>query len=122
MVKRSGEWFVVDADGNITARLGNVSVYRYKTDSLYEITDETGKLGWIQPDGTTVTPCQWDGSHLCDDGIIAVSLNEKYGYLNMNGETVVPCVYDHGYYSDGYFTLIRDGYLTILDRDGNIMF
>ena len=44
------------------------------------------------------------------------------GFISLAGDVIVPCEYDHGYYRNGYFTLIQDGYLTILDRAGNLVF
>ena len=121
-VMKDGEWVVIDAGGNIAARIGNVSIYRNEKHGLYEITDRTGKHGLMHPDGKFVTECQWDGVLVYPDGVICVDLSGKIGFLNCDGEIVAPCVYDDGNYGDGYFTLIRDGYLTILDQDGLVVF
>ena len=69
-----------------------------------------------------MTECQWDGVLVYPDGVICVDLSGKIGFLNCDGEIVAPCIYDDGNYGDGYFTLIRDGYLTILDQDGLVVF
>lgn len=93
--------------------------------------------GLIRADGQIMSSCQWSLiSYFADDGIIMVvsgfvsaSAYDEWdgqeptiGFIDVNGNVIVPCEYDHGYYSNGYFTLIKDGYLTILDRDGNRMF
>ena len=47
------------------------------------------------------------------DGIAAVQQNGKWGFVDVSGETVIPFDYDMAYYSKGYFTLLKDGALTI---------
>ena len=121
---KDGEWFMIDSEGNIAAPVGHVFIHKGKKNSLYEIMNEARKKGLMRYDGVFVTPCQWDFVLVFEnDGLIYVTdANRKEGFLSIEGETIVPCVYDDAYYGDGYFTLIRDGYLTILDREGNIVF
>ena len=134
LVKRSKEWQVIDHAGNTVALIGDVSVNRFLAkEGLFEIVNtaaEENLYGLLRYDGAFITDCQWSYiGWISDDYVCEVTMfceldsNPQIGYIDgTTGEILVPCQYDQGYYSNGYFTLIRDGYLTILDREGNILF
>lgn len=134
LVKRSKEWQVIDHGGNTAAIIGDVSVDRFLEKQgmfeVYKTEAENSQYGLLRYDGVFITDCQWSYiGWVRDDLVCEVVLicepdsNVQIGYIDgMTGETIVPCQYDRGYYSEGYFTLIWDGYLTILDREGNILF
>lgn len=46
----------------------------------------------------------------------------KTGFVDKNGKEVIPCEYDEAAYGEGYFALIKDEYLTILDKNLNRVF
>lgn len=48
--------------------------------------------------------------------------NLYYGLMNLNGVTLAETVYDSIHYGDGYFTLLKDGILTILDKEGCLVY
>ncbi len=49
----------------------------------------------------------------CADGIAGVQQNGKWGFADISGDIIVPCEYDMVYYNEGYFTLLKDGALTV---------
>ncbi|MBQ3575300.1 MAG: WG repeat-containing protein, partial [Clostridia bacterium] len=47
------------------------------------------------------------------DGIAGVEKDGKWGFIDTCGDTIVPFEYDMVNYNDGWFTLLRDGAITI---------
>ena len=47
---------------------------------------------------------------------------KKKGCINSKGEIVIPFEHDFIACGEGYFALFDDGYLTILDEEGNVVF
>ena len=135
----NGLWGVMDLAGNLTVPCVYSSIERL-ADQVYIMMNEIGGrdlYGLIGADGTVICPCMYSLiSHVQFDGFVQVCLGytrmadydawngqeSTTGFISLTGELIVPCEYDHGYYRNGYFTLIKDGYLTILDRDGNLVF
>ena len=74
--------------------------------------DTTGKL---------VIPCKLDDAYPFREGLVRVEKDGKYGFIDTTGELVIPCEWDSAY-SNGYIALIKNGYLTILDKEGNRVF
>lgn len=140
LVEKNGECQVIDREGNITAPLGKVYVVRtMNSDCRYKICEEKdgkNKYGLLRYDGVLITACQWDSIGWIGtdawgsvEEIVDVSLSdgpdagEKIGFIRLDdGKVIIPCEYDDGSYSEGYFSLIQNGYLTILDREGKIVF
>ena len=46
----------------------------------------------------------------------------KWGFIDATGKEVISCEYDSVAYGEGYFVLIKDEYLTILDKNLNRVF
>lgn len=136
---------IIDREGRLTvpcvyASLQYLNCHDDSQNPTYEMKDRiqgVNLYGLIRADGAIVSPCQWSLiSGVVKDGIVQVYLGyvsastydewdgqePTCGFMDLNGNLVVPCEYYHGYYNDGYFTLIKDGYLTILDRDTNPVF
>lgn len=84
-----------------------------------------GKWGYIDTTGTPVIPCEWDSVGLFKDRMALVERDGKYGYIDETGRIVIPVEYDSREdinFNDGYFTLLKNGHLTIRDREGNVIF
>ena len=102
--------------------------YRIPARSAAEIVANAENYGIINARGEILSPAQWNSVFLLSgDKYIRVyqhdeSEHGRIGYLDHQGRVVVPCEYDDGYFSEGYFTLRKDGYLTILDEQGNRTF
>ena len=76
-----------------------------------------GKWRYIDTTGKEVIPCQYDNGYSFNKGFVVVVKDMKFGFIDLTGKEVIPCEYDCVEYGEGYFTLIKDGYLTILDKD-----
>lgn len=135
----SGRWGILDLAGTLTVPCvyTEINFIEQGVFCMADVIDGHTLYGLIRGDGTVLCPCRWSlVSFFSDDGLIEVTLEPDgmadsdvwnvqkttCGFITLSGEIAVPCEYDIGYYSNGYFTLIRDGYLTILDREGNILF
>ena len=83
-----------------------------------------GKYGYIDTTGKVVIPCQYDDAWSFSEGLARVWKGEKTGFVDKNGKEVIPCEYDEAAYGygEGYFALIKDEYLTILDKNLNRVF
>ena len=80
----------------------------------------------IDTAGQVVTPFEFFSSNIAFNELYLLCRSADqsgYGFMDTDGNFVVPCEYEPGsHYSDGYFTLIRDGNLTIMDEEGNILY
>ena len=81
-----------------------------------------GKWRYIDTTGKEVIPCQYDNGYSFNKGFVVVVKDMKFGFIDLTGKEVIPCEYDCVEYGEGYFTLIKDGYLTILDKNLNKVF
>lgn len=77
------------------------------------------KYGFIDMTGELVIPCEWDDAYSFSEGLSSVEKDGKYGFIDTTGNVVIPCEYEDVAYSDGYIALIKSGYLTIVDKEGN---
>ncbi len=129
LVTKDGTDYLIDPDGCEILSLGDLHGTNAGTDRylvVYKTADGEAKYGLLRDDGVLTIPCEYDWLSVYDD-FVDVAVHEtdfsgKSGYMSLDGEVIVPCEYDDAYYGDGYFTLIRDGYLTFMDRDGNVTF
>ena len=139
VMDESGLWGMINLTGNLTVPCAykEIDSIEQQVYQMADVIDGRTLYGLIGADGTVICPCCWSlVSSSATDGILQVCLGytrmadydawngqePTTGFISINGDVIVPCEYDHGYYRNGYFTLIQDGYLTILDRDGNLVF
>ena len=114
------EYGFLEKDGTVAFYLECDSVSSFQEGLAYFSLD--GKYGYIDKSGNLVIPCNWNYSfgYAFSDKFATVSdENSKKGCINTLGELVVPCEYESVYYSEGYFTLLKDGLITILDQNLN---
>jgi len=97
------------------------------------VRDSDKKWGLIDKQGHTVAKCEWDGMQVYDNMICVRKFTSSnpdngngiggvYGFINTSGKIVIPCEYDYAVYSEGLFTLSKNGVINILDTEGNIVF
>jgi len=76
---------------------------------------KNGKQGLVDTTGKLILECEYDAFDLyVNDPYILVVKNEKRGLVDKTGTFVFPCEYDTVLYSEGCFTLLKDGALTLL--------
>ena len=83
--------------------------------------EKDGKEGVIDTTGKLVIPCEWNDASSLSEGLARVKKDGKYGFIDTTGKLIIPCEYEYDSiaYSDGYIALIKNGYLTIVDKEGN---
>lgn len=119
-VKSDDKWGFIDKTGEIISPCQWESVGSFSNGLA--LVKQDGKYGYIDKSGNLVIPCNWNYSfgYAFSDKFATVSdENSKKGCINTLGELVVPCEYESVYYSEGYFTLLKDGLITILDQNLN---
>lgn len=79
-----------------------------KDDSKYGFIDTTGKL---------IIPCEWNKVHDFHEGFSLVLGSDGVGLIDISGNVVIPCEYDSGSCGDGYFIFLKNGTLTIFDKN-----
>ena len=80
--------------------------------------------GFIDTTGNIVIQLRYDRAWtFSNEGFaLVMDIDYGFGFVDINGAEVISCEYDSAAYGDGYFTLIKDGYLSILDKDLNRVF
>lgn len=131
-VKKDEKYGVIDATGKIIVPCECDSIgseyylSRYEDNKLAENglvkVRMGGKYGCFDTSGNLIIPCEWDDADPFCESFVGVKKEHKTGVIDTNGNLVIPCEYDSIGFGDGYFTLIQDGCLTILDKDLNVVF
>ena len=76
-------------------------------------------LGFIDHEGNTVIPCEWDSLTYFYDGLALCQKNGLYGFISRTGELTVPCQYDDaGIFCDGLAMVSKDGKYGFIDPTG----
>ena len=119
-VRKDGKYGFIDTTGKEVASC-QYDVAWYFSEGLAHVKKDR-KYGYIDTTGKEVVPCQYDDAWPFSKGFAVVVKDMKFGFIDLTGKEVIPCEYDCVEYGEGYFTLIKDGYLTILDKDLNKVF
>lgn len=56
------------------------------------------------------------------DGLAPIQKGDKYACIDKSGKMIVPCEYDQIVVAEGRCLALKNGYLTIFDKDGNVIF
>ena len=80
-----------------------------------------GKYGYLKKDGEFAIAPKYDylSAYIGDYAIVGQYVADGvlwYGFLDQNGNRVVPIVYDNIVYDEGWYGLLKDGNVTILDE------
>lgn len=86
--------------------------------------EDGDKYGYIDTNGEIVLPFQYDHAGSFNEGV-AVFITKgrngfedgKQGVIDRTGDIIIPCEYDAITYNEGYFSLIKDGDITVVSRD-----
>lgn len=113
------KWGFIDTTGKLVIPCKLDDTYPFR-EGLVRV-EKDGKYGFIDTTGKLVVPCEWDDAYSFRDGLACVEKDDKWGFIDTTGELVIPCEWDSAY-SNGYIALIKNGYLTIVDKEGNRVF
>lgn len=119
-VEKDGKWGSVDMTGKQVIPCQGDYFTNFR-EGLARV-KKNGKYGFVDTTGKVVIPCQYDSTWDFSEGFARVRKGEKTGFVDKNGKEVIPCEYDVAAYGEGYFALIKDEYLTILDKNLNRVF
>jgi len=78
---------------------------------------KNGYWGTIDKQNNTIIPFKYKEPLYYDDGLYMIDEKSGEGCLSVTGEIIIPYEYDEVHYSDGWFTLLKDGVITILSRE-----
>lgn len=94
------------------------------TEGLAPVQDNTGKYGCIDTKGNETLPFKYDSLLNFNEGIACFITkgkngfeDGKQGYIDKQGNVIIPCEYDASSYGEGYFALIKDGEISIINRE-----
>lgn len=74
------------------------------------------KWGYIDTTGNLVIPYEYSFADYFNEGLASV-INYRSGYIDTTGKTIIPFEYNTANYGEGYFTLLKDGEISIISRD-----
>ena len=63
-------------------------------EDLALVVNEKSKLGFINRQGQTIIPYQYDDAMIFREGLAAVAINNKWGFINKQGIVVIPLQFD----------------------------
>lgn len=149
LVEKNGKWGYINTSGELAISC-EWDVASSFSEGLARV-QKDDKCGYINTSGEVVIPLEWAVANNFIDGLALVEKDGKYGYISATGEAVIPLEWDdaydfgnglayvekdgkYGYVTtsgkyfefadscDGYIAGINDGYLTVYDPNGNIIF
>ena len=107
------QWNLYDIFPEITD--GLLRVHEVKNNKL-------GKVGAIDVNGVLKIPFMYDAMSPFQEGLSAVSLNNKYGAIDKTGKTVIPFQYDGlGSFSEGWAPVLKDRKYGFINKAGKLM-
>ena len=107
---------VIDKAGNAVTDFLFTSVQGSYFEGKLAVQNENSKWGFIDINGEQIVPFEYDSVQVFVDGLARVQKNGKFGYVDHSGALIIPCEYDSAAYGEGYFTLLKDGEITVMNR------
>ncbi|MCI2055699.1 MAG: WG repeat-containing protein [Oscillibacter sp.] len=108
---------------NLPAHAIDPMIYGSVTPLIW-YTDDSGKWGACDWDGTVLLDCRYDdAAFFCEDGVAAVQQGGLWGYVNLRGEDLLPCTHPSVAALHDEILLASDdsGAFTVYDLDGNAL-
>ena len=94
-------------------------IYAPLRDGLFSV-KRGNKYGYIDADGNTVIPFEWDEAFDFSEGLAGVCKNDKWGYIDTTGSIVIPLEYERtGYFSEGMGYIKDKGKAGFIDITGS---
>mgnify|MGYP000943496725 CR=1 FL=1 len=82
-----------------------------------------GKEGFIDKNGNTAIPFQYNRADNFHEGLAAVQKDWRWGYIDQHGKVVIPFQYDEAYEFDtGVAPVKKDGKWSVIGKDGKVRF
>ena len=94
------------------------SHFPFFNEGLAPVMDQTGRFGYLDPEGRTVIPFQYEDARMFSSGLAAVRQEGKYGYIDRSGALKIPFTFDKA----GEFGLAlveRNGQRLVLNGKGD---
>lgn len=107
-VKKSDKWGYIDVDMKLVIPHKYLTAKEF-TDSIAKVTDELGKVGFINMKGEPIIDFIYDDAQQLKDGWIIVTIKDRKGLINISGKTAIPCKNDN-------ITKISDNILKIVSN------
>lgn len=86
------------------------------------VSDFKKKFGYLDENGNTLIPFQYDQVTKFSEGLAAVCINKKWGYINTQNEIIIPFIFDRAYpFKNKRATVEIKSKRGIIDTDGNIV-
>ena len=106
----------IDTEGNkvITGEWAFVSAF---SSGMACVCNRQYKYAYIDYAGNEIIPYGTYNAGRCEDGLIITTKDGGMPVYDLNGAELIPPVYAFTDYGEGYFTLVKDGELTILPRE-----
>lgn len=79
-----------------------------------------GLQGFMNQQGEMVIPCEWTTADDFREGVARVKNGDGWGVIDRTGTLIIPCEYDNIVYGNGYYFLVKDAVITIVDSDMNV--
>ena len=92
------------------------------SDGLIAVRDNEGNFGYIDSDGKTIIPYQFDMAAEFNNGLALILKNGKCGYINKTGEIVISCQFESAKgFSEGFAAVCKNGKWGYVNMEGNIV-
>lgn len=114
-VKRDNQWGLFDKTGKMAVPFAYDLIGDVCEGAA--IVKKGAHYGLLDADGKQILPCEYDNIEDFSEGLAAVERGAHYGYVDPTGKLVIPCEYQSARYAEGRFCLLKDGQMTIRNRD-----
>ena len=123
----SDAWGYRDERGELAVKCQYASAEIFSNDGLaaVSIRNERGEVLWgfVNPEGETVVPTQYEAVQSYADGMGAVRQNGAWAYVNLDGRLVTGFIYEEaGDFREGMALALRNGKMCAVNQLGRTMF
>lgn len=106
--KQNGKYGLYDASGVSLCDRAFLDLDLYYGEAI-AFQDSSGKWGFINKNGETVIPAQYENAKSFSHGLAAICINEQWGFIDDEGTIVIPCEYSSAdYFNSGGICFVSD--------------
>lgn len=130
MVAAGKECACINSSGEVVAPLkynsdrweGQEAFTNELSEGLASVATKDEMGGYIDTNGDEVIPLKYDGTHDFNEGLAAVSLNNKWGFIDKSGKTVVPFKYSYAtMFKEGRAAVKKNGKWGFVNKKGKVV-